>query len=427
MIKIYIHHFYSRSLFLKFFANTTNRASNITNNIGTITCEYKSTKFELIFNPEFNDNTDGFHLIDFLSINYQMFEWHEYSKIDCINKNKGETAHRGGGPFGVNDIPIMKWLADTLQNRKGWLVSIMRTEKSFMDGEGFRFAPVVDLEYHIRRLKNHYIFSDNIFIDKVTESIRYPNHKFIFTNTIFQWNELLSIRWYYEFRNIFEKINAPYKLCFSMRNHKKNRAIIMEQLDKLNSNEIYLSRTDNCQNIDYDVNKIIVKDLKNVHFNKWGTDNWDDISYIQNIEHYLEYMMRILPMASMHILSESWDFSKGAYISNYLSEKTYGFVLSKIPFISTHTYPYDILQEITGIEPHPFYKEAVEYRGMDYKFVEFIKEFLKNYEKNYELCKEWVDKVHSIILDKINNENSFLDIIIGGLEYKLPILNKSII
>jgi len=64
---------------------------------------------------------------------------------------------------------------------------------------------------------------------------------------------------------------------------------------------------------------------------------------------------------------------------------------------------------------------------MDYKFVEFIKEFLKNYEKNYKLCKEWVDEVHTIILDKINNENSFLDIIIGGLEYKLPILNKNII
>lgn len=427
MIKIYIHHFYSRSLFLKFFANTTNRIPNITNNIGTIVCEYKNTKFELIFNPELSDNTDGYHLIDFLSINYQMFQWEEYSEIDCINRNKGETAHRGGGPFGVNDIPIMKWLADKMENRRGWLVSIMRTEKSFIEGEGFRHAPVSDLEYHIGRLKNHYIFSDNFFIDKITESIRYPNHKFIFTNTMFQWNELLSIRWYYEFKNIFEKLNSPYKLCFSMRNHKKNRAVIMEQLSALDNDNIYLTRTDNCQNIDYDVNNSIVKNLKNVHLNKWGTDNWDDISYIQNIEHYLEYMMRILPMASMHILSESWDFSKGPFISNYLSEKTYGFVLSKIPFISTHTYPYDILQEITGVEKHPFYDEAVKYRGIDNRFVDFVTIFLNDYEKNYKLCKDWVDKVHNIILDKINNENSFLDLLITKSFLNKKQIKKSLI
>jgi hypothetical protein len=418
MIRIYIHHFYSRSLFLKLFANTTDRISEIKNNKGTIKCRYKEFNFELIFDPELHDREDGYHLIDFLSISYQLFDWDGYKEIDCINKEKGLTAHRGGGQFGVNDIPIMKWIADKLENRSGWLISIMRTEKSFIDAEMLKYAPVKDLEYHIRRLKSHWIFSDNFFIDKTVERIHYPNHNFIFTNTIFQWNELLSIRWYYEFANIFEKIKAPYDLCFSIRNHKSNRVAIIEQLSKLNDNKIYLSRTDNCQNLDYDVNKNKIKNIDNIHLNNWGTDNWDDISYIENIEHYLEYMMRILPMANMHILSESWDWLKAPYASNYLSEKTYGFILAKIPFISTHTYPYDILQKITGIEPHPFYKEAVEYRGVGNKFVSFVEKFMQNYEKNYELCKDWVERVHDIIIKKIYNDNSFLDIVIIGLKLK---------
>jgi hypothetical protein len=427
MIKFYIHNLYSRSLFLKLFACTSDVKLNLSNNIGTVQCTYKGKNIELVFNPELSDETDGYHLIDFLSINYQIFQWDGYSKIDCINKQHGETAHRGGGPFGVNDIPIMKWISDNLVNREGWLVTLMRTEKNFIDSEFIRHAPVTDLEYQIKRLKNHYIFSDNFFINKIAESIHYPNHNFIFTNTIFQWNELLSIRWYYEYSNIFDKINPPYQLCFSMRNHKKNRVILMEELDSLNDSRIYLSRTDNCINADYKHNRSRVSTLNNVHLNNWGTDNWDDISYIQNVEHYLEYMMRILPMAKMHILSESWDYSANNYVSNYLSEKTYGFVLAKIPFISTHTYPYDILREISGVENHPFYNEAVLYKGNQNKFKEFIKEFMENYEVNYKLCKDWVCKVHEIFMEKIYNENSLLDMVITGLDFNKNKKNRNLL
>jgi hypothetical protein len=123
-------------------------------------------------------------------------------------------------------------------------------------------------------------------------------------------------------------------------------------------------------------------------------------------------------MAKMHILSETWDYLKAPFSSIYLSEKTYGFVLAKIPFISTHTYPYDVLQEITGVDPHPFYNEAVNYRGLDNKFVDFVNIFMENYDENYELCKNWVEKVHEKIIYKIYNENSFLDIVIIGLKLK---------
>jgi hypothetical protein len=233
--KIYVHHYYTKSLFYKLAHNTTNRIYNIQNEIGDVKCNYKNIELEFIFNPKLNDNEDGYHLIDFLSILSQLNKDNKFSSIDCYNKKNGEDAHRGkwGAEWGVNDIPIMKWIANTLKDKKDWLVCFFRTEKSFIKYDGINYPPVQDLEIQIDRLKNHKILSDNCFINKIIEN-KYPNHNFLLTNTIFEWNDLLSIRWYYEFKNIFEKLNQPYDLCFSMRYHKRHRIDIINELSKLN-------------------------------------------------------------------------------------------------------------------------------------------------------------------------------------------------
>jgi ribosomal protein L31 len=106
----------------------------------------------------------------------------------------------------------------------------------------------------------------------------------------------------------------------------------------------------------------------------------------------------------------------GKLSSNYLSEKTYGLILSKIPFISTHTYPLDILEKILGIERHPFYTESERCINNPEKFVEFVKKFMENFEINNNLCILWTDKVHNLLMNKINNENSLLNILINNFE-----------
>ncbi len=63
--KIYVHHYYSISLFYKLAHNTTERVYSLNNDIGSVFCLYNGKKFEFIFNPELNDNNDGIHLIDF--------------------------------------------------------------------------------------------------------------------------------------------------------------------------------------------------------------------------------------------------------------------------------------------------------------------------------------------------------------------------
>jgi hypothetical protein len=421
--KVYVHHYYSKSLFYKIAHNTTNRKYHLDNTIGSVFCEYNKKNIEFIFNPKMNDNIDGYHLIDFLSILEQIEIDDKFKTIECINKKKGDNAHRGkwGAEFGINDVPIMKWISDELESKQNWIVFLLRTEKSFIQYDMPQYYQIMDLETQILRLKNHHIFSDNYFINKVIES-KYPNHNFVLTNTIHQWNELLSIRWYYEFKNVYEKIIPPYDLCFSMRYHKKNRTNLITKLAKLKNNRIFLSRTDNCKNNEFFKEDEELKKYENISINKWYGDNFDDMDWIENIEHYLDYIMRILPMAKLHILSETWDWYNGELSSNYLSEKTYGLVLANIPFIATHTYPLDILQLELGVDRYPFYEEVYQSIGDTDKFVLFINKFFENYEYNLLLCKNWTYSCHISLINKIESENSFLNIIDN-----LSIISKDVI
>jgi hypothetical protein len=412
-MKFYIHHFYSISLFYKLFHKTTNRRYELTNNIGSIFCRYEECDLEIVFNPIINDNADGHHILDFLTCLEQINEDDKLKNIDCVNRKEGDTSHRGkwGAEFGINDIPIMKWIANTLQNKSNWFIFLLRTEKSIIKYDGINYPNVMDLEVQIDRLKNHFIISDNVIFNEFVKT-KYPNHFFCLTNTIHQWNELLSIRWYYEFKNIFSKLNQPYDLCFSMRYHKRNRTSIINRLAKLNDNRIYLSRVDNCVNEEFG---IYSKQLeKNINYNINKGDDFDDITWIENIEHYLDYLMRILPMSKMHILSETWDWKEGDYTSNYLSEKTYGFLLSNIPFISTHQYPLDVVSEILDTPPHPFYNETKRANGNPEKFVLFVEEFMKNYENNRQICIDWSNTVHNKLMSCMDNENSFLKNVINN-------------
>jgi hypothetical protein len=412
-MKFYIHHFYSISLFYKLFHKTTNRRYELTNNIGSIFCRYEECDLELVFNPNINDNTDGHHILDFLTCLEQINDDDKLKNIDCVNRREGDTSHRGkwGAEFGINDIPIMKWIADTLENKSNWFIFLLRTEKSIIKYDGINYPNVMDLEVQIDRLKNHFIVSDNVIFNEFVKT-KYPNHFFCLTNTIHQWNELLSIRWYYEFKNIFSKLNQPYDLCFSMRYHKRNRTSIINGLAKLNDERIYLSRVDNCINKEF---AMYSKQLeKNINYNINKGDDFDDISWIENIEHYLDYLMRILPMSKMHILSETWDWKEGDFTSNYLSEKTYGFLLANIPFISTHQYPLDVVTEILDTHPHPFYNEIKRANGNPEKFVLFVEEFMKNYETNRQMCIDWSNTAHSKLISFMDNENSFLKNIINN-------------
>jgi hypothetical protein len=131
--------------------------------------------------------------------------------------------------------------------------------------------------------------------------------------------------------------------------------------------------------------------------------------------------MRILPMAKIHILSETWDWTSNI-TSGYLSEKTYGLILAGVPFLSIHTYPLKMLEKILDVQPHPFYKDAVKYRNNTRLFVDFINTFMQDFENNYKLCKKWTNMCNSKLMYLINNNNSFLDLLESN---NLKLTNKN--
>lgn len=403
---VYVHHWFTTELFIKLAHNTTDRVYDLIdlNNqkIGRVLCKYNNIDLEFIFNPELHDNTDGYHLIDFFTALRKRHFYEYYYDVDVAN--------------GIEDTPFIKRFIQLLEGRSNWLITLFRTEKIF-DKLDTNDSYIVDLENEIIKLNNHIIVTDNFFInDKLKYT--YSNIHFALTNTLWQWNELINIRYWYEFSKIFEKLYFDYKLMYSIRRHKPYRVNILKNLAKLNNDDIFLQRANFYINNSYDKHNDELSNIKNIKLNTLEGDsdfqNLKLLDYAMGIEY--DVFFRFLNISKMQILDESWSWYKGDFTSQYLSEKSFGLILSKIPFISTHSYPLDIIQKMLNIRQHPFYDDFKNHKGDAEKFGNFVFRFMDNFEFNYQLCKDWTDECHNLLIERMENENSFLDLLNNGFK-----------
>jgi len=403
-MKIYVHHWFTDELFIKLAHNTTDRIYDLHTidfqKIGSVKCKYNNIELEFIFDAELNDNDDGYHLIDFFTALRKRHFYQYYSDIDVSD--------------GIEDTPFIKRFVKLLEGKKNWIITLFRTEK-ILDKADTNDSYIVDLENEIIKLNNHIIITDNLFINDKLKST-YPNIHFALTNTIWQWNELINIRYWYEFGKVYEKLNFDYKLMYSIRRHKPYRVEILKHLALLNNDDIFLQRASFYKNSVYDKYDLELSKITNIHLNtlegKTDFQNLKLLDYQMGVEY--EVFFRFLNLSKMQILDESWSWFKGDFSSQYLSEKTYGLLLAKIPFISTHSYPLDVIQKILNVEPHPFYNDFKNHKGDAAAFSKFVNNFLNNFEYNYTLCKEWVDMCHKLLIQKMESENSFLEMLKNG-------------
>jgi hypothetical protein len=211
---------------------------------------------------------------------------------------------------------------------------------------------------------------------------------------------------------------------YSIRRHKPYRVEILKNLAKLNNDDILLQRASFYINEVYNKYDNELSEISNIKLNtlegKTDFQNLKLLDYQMGVEY--EVFFRFLNMSKMQILDESWSWYRGDFTSQYLSEKSFGLILSKIPFISTHSYPLDIIQKMLNIEPHPFYNDFKNHRGDANKFAIFVNNFLKNFDYNYQLCKDWADLCHNLLIDKMENENSFLDLLNNGFKKSTKLL-----
>lgn len=408
-MKIYVHHWFTDQLFIKLAHNTTDRVYELEhfNNqqIGRVLCKYGNNHLEFIFNPEFNDNEDGYHLIDFFTALRNRFSYEYYHDVDI-----------SAGP---EDTPFIKRFSLLLKDKKNWIITLFRTEKIF-DKFDTKDKYIVDLENEILKLSKHTIITDNVFIEDRLK-FTFPNIHFALTNTIWQWNELINIRYWYEFSKVYEKLNFDYKLMYSVRRHKLYRVNNLISLAKLNNQDILLQRAAFFKQDDTEIYQKYDKELSkfthiklNILKGQSDFENLKLIDYKMGVEY--DIFFRFLNMSKMQILDESWAWFRGDFTSQYLSEKSFGLILAKIPFISTHSYPLEIIHKILNVREHPFYNEFKILKGDSEKFGSFVESFLKDFELNYKLCKEWIDECHALLIGKMENENSFLELLEKGFE-----------
>jgi hypothetical protein len=366
--------------------------------IRDITFEYGGQDFEVTFNPEINDE-EGIHIIDFFGALRQRGQDRNFDGIE----------HRGSDSFA-----IIERIADLIEDKKNWIVCLFRTEKIFIKNDTAKVktdgtSQIEEIENQILRLTNHYILTDNVFTNKIVLS-KHPNLYNPFTNIIFQWNEMISIRWFYDYKNITESINPKYKLGYSVRRHKPYRIKLAKRLS--NINDVFVSQTNS---INEPHSMTYYEKIDNIFFNDIDSEiDFQNIRSIDNLTIGLDFFLRILSMYKLQICDESWSDNTSNYTSQYLSEKTIGLILANVPFICTHSYPYDCLTKLIDAPKHPFYEESKKYQGNVELFVEFVETFLSDFDRNYKLCKDWVEECHNIFMDRLHNENSMLDMIING-------------
>lgn len=404
--KIYIHHYYSKILFYKLAHNTTDKVFKLENEKrGSVFCKYNGCEFEFVFNPEINDNDDGIHLIDFFAV---LFQRNYDNKFHNINITDTE------------DIPIIERVAELISTKHNWIVTFFRTERIFADYDKLStsYQYINSLQSQISKLSNHKIISDNFFLNDSIR-FRYPNIYYAFTNTIWQWNELIGIRWYYEFKQIFEKLNFDYDLMYSVRNHKFHRVEILKGLSKLDNNRILIQRTDSMiDNVEYKEFDSELFRYPNIKMNSiFGENDFDNITTIDHQSGITyDLFFRLFSKAKVQVLDESWAWSNDEFQNQYLSEKTIGIILMNIPFISTHIYPIDFLTKLLDLPPHPFYNEIKRHSGIPYLFVDFVENFMSNFDSNYESIKNWTSLCHHKFVSKINSNNDLLDMILDDFK-----------
>ena len=408
-MKIYVHNFFNELLFITLAHNSTNRIYNIDDikKIGIVSCEYNGELFEFIFNPKITDDVDGIHIIDYFSIHRNCHAYPNFSHITEISHDK------------MHDIKIIKRIVDLISDKKDWVFIYLRNEKVIGKSDTPNLEIIVEVEELLQKLKNHTIISDNVFLNDEIHSQRYPNFFHAFTNTIYNWNDLIGIRWFYEFKDLFKNLNKPYDIGFSVRRLKQNRIEILKLLQQQNNKKIFLSFTD----VIVSQNRELQIKIFNQHFSEFldmgldsntkvGKTDFENTKHISDLKPIgLDLFFKILPKSKMQILDESWAHTPVTYIHQYISEKTIGYILAEIPFISTHIYPLDILEKVLGLDRHPFYNEIKECYGDSKKFCNFVRNFLEDFDKNYPLCLEWSKKANETFISVLLSKNDLLDLI----------------
>lgn len=308
---------------------------------------------------------------------------------------------------------------------------------------GYDFLDTDEEFKNLGTLVNNTIFFSDNYIHEDTRYSKIVNPRKLnktLTNDIFMWNYHAQIAWANEFKNIFKYLNPPHKLCVSFRSPKPHRIEICKKLGSKNLKDVYISYSSSFfekrkgekdpNGIEYDNTYHTLKNIKNLNINKIGKDSETDLENLEasgnrkDSRFEIDFYFRILYQGKLQLLDETHAYETNSHTPINLSEKTYILLLANIPFISTHHYPFDIIQEhILDVE-YPYYIEIKDARNNTDKLVSFIEKLIENFDEMYPKIKEWTNLVHQELQRRLREENSFLEHMTGkNLTLKTHFLN----
>lgn len=410
-MKFYVYHRYSDKLFSIVGHNTTDRVYNINSQTdeAVITCKYKSKDIEFIFTKNTRDES-GYHIIIVdIARRYEKHFTFTQEIADSHDKYGQPSCFQHEFPYFLNNLNF----------NKKWVLLYSMGENLFINSKPSDYRNLNSLASKVE------FFSDNALTHKSNPILNKSNFKNCLSNDVFIWNFLAKIRWSYEFKNIYDNLNPPFKIGFSTRKPKLFRLELMTELNNLNNNDVFLNQTDalfNIQDWNISVNdtdivlnyKEEISKLKNVNINIVSNDIDNDFSNLTLIENdansmEFDYLFRVMSKAGIQILDETHSYCDNESIPMNLTEKTYLFLFANIPFIPTNIYPLDVIECLISDVKYPYYDDIVKISGNPVKIAKYITHVTKNYDEYRLKLKEWVSHINSVLINEVENNNSMID------------------
>ena len=394
MKKIYIHHRYSDYLFKTIGHHSQNVEKNINGNgEGNIFFTYKNTNWEFVFEMEINYNVDGYHLIDIQEALMSIRRDSDFKFKDL----------KFSDVYYENLYKIISKIDEFASKGGEWILTFFLGEKLFFD-DILSANPI----YKKLNEKMHGLTKHKLFTDNIPYKTNIKNHIFPLSNVMMFWYFRTRLLMYKEYGNFHRLIPHTHLWGYHIKRHRHRRLQIGRLLDK---DKVFVSQTD--------WNDALVPDFKNLfekssispiegaYYNNLVGDNDFDNKfngYLEPDKIGFDLFFTLLPKSKGVIIDETWNVHK--YKINYLSEKSYGMILAKIPFITTSIYPLDLIQFAIGGEEHPYYQTIKDLENDTTKMVDWINSLDEN---DIELCQSWVNGISDILYHKIYNNNHILD------------------
>lgn len=406
-MKIYVHHKYDSEIFWYFFHGVKIEPKDIPAPVLDIGDENIEVKF-----------------------NYKGIE---FTTIFCDDRlwNKKDGNH-------VIDSHIFQFQKKLINNR-GW-------NDYFIENHNKYFIPYIE-EYSVRLNKKLDIFlidweglhflkkckllqfqNNNIFLDEANLNNNYTFYPITHILGSFIYKSGLPIKDFYYFSDFLKlKKEFEYKLHYGVRRPTEEKVKNIENLLKINSDDFlithssYIHRNENFEKnylkiLTYFQEKVVPAFKKSSLINKrkYGIEDFGEELNYNNIR---EMMWKVIPLSEVEIIDE--------YIKDgYVSEKSIIRILAEKPFIPTNTSVIDFYKNICDI----FEENSPEY-PLKYKNIEDIVDLLNlklkddtEWSNLVLILKEYVSSLKLSLFNIINNNNSYLDILIKNTNQKLNII-----